>query len=226
MVLEINGLNIAHNGYNMNGTLDEVYIINRSWIFEDVQNSYLNGTGLFYAILDATPPSFSVLPYNSTTGNDTATISWTTSETANYTLRYTTSSAYTGGTLISNATTGTARTHNLLSLTNYTQYYINVSTWDTSGNYNQSNTSFMTAQNAAGAAYDPCVCPSPITNWYFACNSCPELPACDLKGYDLYLQGTGTTEQKGDIMNVKNIYMQDTCDLVLSADYDIYPMMN
>jgi hypothetical protein len=105
-------------------------------------------------------------------------------------------------------------------------YYINVSIWDTSGNYNQSNTSFRTAQTVAGAAYDPYVCPSPIANWYFACNTCPTLPTCDMQGYDLYLQGSGTSELTGDITNVKNVYQMTGCNMVATTGRNFYFMKN
>lgn len=109
---------------------------------------------------DTTPPTFVFQPYNSTTTNVSAIISWTMDESTNYTLRYTTNSDYSGGTLISNNTFGTSRTHFIGGLTNSTWYYINVSAWDTSGNFNTSNTSFITAQNVVGAAVTVCDCPS------------------------------------------------------------------
>ena len=130
--------------------------INGFFLLEDRENHkatskfhYLN---ISYVSDDTTKPSFSTIPYNSTTTNQSATITWTPSESANYTLRYTTTADYTGGTLISNATSSASqRDVGIYPLVNYTSYYINVSIWDTSGNYNQSNFSFRTNQNVANS---------------------------------------------------------------------------
>jgi len=123
-------------------TIHLVFKNNTKIFYTNISNGDYVGTS------DTTKPSFSTIPYNSTTTNQSATITWTPSESANYTLRYTTTDDYTGGTLISNATSSASqRDVGIAPLVNYTSYYINVSIWDTSGNYNQSNFSFRTNQN-------------------------------------------------------------------------------
>jgi len=143
-----------YSKYPSNNNINLTTNTNLSYIF-------YNSSGVFYDTLDLSmylpasdtiKPSFSTIPYNSTTTNQSATITWTPSESANYTLRYTTTADYTGGTLISNTTSSASqRDVGIYPLVNYTSYYINVSIWDTSGNYNQSNFSFRTNQNVANS---------------------------------------------------------------------------
>jgi hypothetical protein len=83
-----------------------------------------------------------------------------------------------------------------------------------------------TAYPFTGTIINPCNCPSPISNWYFACNTCPTLPTCDMQGYDLYLQGSGTSELTGDITNVKNVYQMTGCNMVVTTGRNFYFMKN
>lgn len=96
--------------------------------------------------MTGSPPIFTTPLYNDSTTDTSTDIKWVTNENANYTLRYTTNPDYTDGTLISNDDFGISRTQSLTSLSGSTNYYINVSVWDASGNLNISNMSFRTAK--------------------------------------------------------------------------------
>jgi hypothetical protein len=158
---------------------------------------------IVYDLLSDTTPLFSTIPYNSTTTNQSAVITWTPSESANYTLRYTTTADYTGGTLISNATSlSTQRDVSISPLVNYTQYYINVSIWDTSGNYNQSNFSFRTNQNAANSC----------ATCTIACSdNCVLTSNIDCAAGTAIISGAGTLTGERYLTNWKTMYINGGC---------------
>ena len=151
---------VNSSGVIVNLTRNGTEILNNSNIFQDVgyynysatvqQNDsvYFAQSILFADVLaDLTPPIFTTNPYNKTTTNQSVEISWTTDESANYTLTIGLCPSFTGINTFSNATF--AATHNkwIDNLVNSTNYCVNVTVADSSNNKANANVSFTTAKN-------------------------------------------------------------------------------
>ena len=91
-----------------------------------------NTTGEFNFSTLNIVPSISEIQVNTT--NDSALISWTTSENANSSINYGTTTSL--GTIAGNASNATTHSINLSGLTNGTTYYYNVTSCDLVGNCN------------------------------------------------------------------------------------------
>ncbi len=91
-----------------------------------------NVTGVFNFTTLNVVPSISNVQVNA--DNESALISWTTSENANSTVNYGTTTSL--GTVVGNASNVTSHSINLTGLTNGTTYYYNVTSCDLVGNCN------------------------------------------------------------------------------------------
>jgi len=104
----------------------------------------LNSTSVTFTV-DTTPPAISNVNATSIT-NQSATITWDTDELSNSTVNYGTTTAL--GSYATNSTLVTSHSIPLTSLTNFTLYYYNVTSCDSSGNCNTSGPfNFTTLQN-------------------------------------------------------------------------------
>src|SRR3989344_2192560 len=159
---------------------------------------------------DVTPPSISSLT-NSTTTNQSVSITWSTNETSNESNTLGLCPSFTGTFTNSNNSLSLSHIQSINSLANSTNYCYNTTACDSSNNCASSNISFITASNIISANASSDMSLSNMTNYNVSfkvqCNNCtntklycktPGSAASGTCRYNLERQGTNETAVKID----------------------------